>query len=98
MANPLLTLMTFPQRWNAAAQALEVRVAALPFTDPLSAIAAGEAAFADTDLEFQFRVVPSLANLPKSADAAAPITRAVIARPNRRALFEHLKERFDIQA
>ena len=97
MANPLLTLMTFPQRWNAAAQTLEVRIAALPFTDPLSAIAPGEAAFADTDLEFQFRIVASLANLPKSPDAAAPVAQAILARPNRRALLEHLRERFDIQ-
>jgi hypothetical protein len=88
--------MTFPQRWNAATNTIAVRVAALPFTDPLSLLAAGETAFADTDLAFQFRLIPSLLRLPQSADANAPLTRGPVARHHRRALFEHLNKRFNI--
>jgi hypothetical protein len=96
MANPLLSLMMFPQRWNPVTGTLQIRLAALPFTNPLAPLAAGEAAFADTDLSLQTRIIPSLAHLPKSADANPPVGLPAKLRPNRRALFEHLRARFKI--
>jgi hypothetical protein len=96
VANPLLTLMMFPQRWRPETGTLEIRVAALPFTDPLSPLVAGQPAFADTDLSLQVRVIPSLARLPQSADANPPMSLPPVARANRRALLEHLRERFRI--
>jgi len=94
--NPLLSLMMFPQRWKPGTGALDIRVAALPFTDPLSPLIGAEPAFGDTDLAFQARIIPSLKHLPKSADADPPLILPVSARLNRRALLEQLRARFKI--
>src|SRR5262245_39734414 len=88
--------MAFPQRWDPDAGLLGLRVAALPFTDPLAPLAAGQPAFADADLELDALLVPSLARLPRRVDARPPIGLPPRARPNRRALFEHLRARFEI--
>ena len=95
MADPLLTLMTFPQRWDPAGL-LELRIATMPFTDPLSPLEAGEPAFADTDLAMDVRVITSLSHLPKSADAGPPVSLALQPRPNRRALLKQVEARFRI--
>src|SRR6476619_2437831 len=95
MADPLLTLMMFPQRWDPAGR-LELRIAAMPFTDPLRPLAPGQAAFADTDLALDIRIIPSLSHLPRSADAAAPVLLPAQTRPNRRALLEQVEARFNI--
>jgi hypothetical protein len=88
--------MTFPQRWDPETNTLEIRIAALPFTNPLAPIAPGQPAFADADLLLQAAIVPSLAHLPKSAEAIAPKPLGAIARPNRRALLERLAKEFHI--
>src|SRR5262245_50154914 len=96
MANPLLTLMMFPQRWDPAAGRMEVRVAAMPFTDPLSPLAAGQPAFADTDLALDVRIIPNLVHLPKTVEANAPAPLAAQARPNPRALLGPVRAPFKI--
>jgi hypothetical protein len=96
MANPLLSLMMFPQHWDPVAAVLRIRIGAFPFTDPLSPLIAGQPAFADADLAFNARIIPSLAHLPASGDAAAPKALGNPPRPNRRALLEHAAARFSI--
>jgi hypothetical protein len=95
MDNPLLTLMLFPQRLIGAGT-LEVRVAALPFTNPLASLAPGQPAFGDTDLAFDLRIIPSLAAEPRPAAAQPPVALPAQARTNRHALLKHLQSRFKI--
>jgi hypothetical protein len=89
--------MLFPQHWDPVAAVLRIRIGAFPFTDPLSPSAAGQPAFVNADLAFDARIIPSLAHLPQSADAIAPEALGGLARPNRRALLEHLAVTFKIQ-
>jgi hypothetical protein len=95
MADPLLTLMMFPRRWDPAGR-LAICVAAMPFTNPLVPLSAGTAAFADTDLALDLRIIPSLLHLPRSADALAPISMPLQTRPNRSPLLKHAEARFRI--
>jgi hypothetical protein len=90
-----LTLLAFPQRWDGNGT-LELRVLALPRTNPLAPLDGASATFAATDLTLEARIVPKLGSLPKPAEALPGMPLELPARPLRQPLFELLRDRFEI--
>ncbi|MCA1972008.1 MAG: hypothetical protein LDL44_04150 [Caenispirillum sp.] len=76
-----LTLLTFPQAWDAAAGRMRVRYLCFPRVDPDVPLAPGGPSFADAALAFEARLVPSLARLPASGDVTAVIGGAAPGSP-----------------
>jgi hypothetical protein len=81
-----LNILTFPQQWDAPATPgvpgrMRVRYLCFPRMDPDVALAPGQPAFADAELAFEARVIPSFARLPDSADIVATIGGAAPGSP-----------------
>ncbi len=90
-----LNLLAFPQHWDGAA--LTVRFLCLPQNDPRAPLAAGALAFADADLRFEARLIPSLDHLPRAADAVAVGPLLLDEAPQQKAaLFAELAVQFKI--
>jgi hypothetical protein len=90
-----LTLLTFPQRWEAGT--LLVRFLCLPKGDPQAPLQAGEPSFAEANLVYKANLIPSLEHLPQAADATGVGPLVLDESPvNKAALFEVLRQRFTI--
>jgi hypothetical protein len=74
-----LSLLTFPNRWDGGA--IAINVLALPIGDPLAPLAPGEPAFADATLALEAQLIPSLDRLPAFADVTATIPLALTPPP-----------------
>ena len=66
-----LTLLAFPQLWDADAGTLRLRFLCVPLRGPLTALAAGLPNFADANLSFEARLIGSLDHVPRAADVIA---------------------------
>ena len=92
-----LNLLTFPQRWDAAARELVVRVLCLPVGNPRDALGAGQPAFAAADLRFEAHLIGNLDHVPRAADATPSGLLALLQPPLQKALvFEQLGLQFEI--
>lgn len=90
-----LSLLCFPQHWEAGT--LELRVVCLPRGNPmLSLIGSGSPAFKDAELQLEAKIIPSLDRLPNPADGTATIALSTPHPPNAAALFGSLAAQFDI--
>lgn len=99
IASAPLNLLAFPQRWDGTAKTLRVRFLCLPRGNPLDKLGTNLPTFAEADLKFQARLIGSLANLPRSADAQS--TAELVLEPSptaatRKQLFEKLKAQITI--
>src|SRR5262247_2414791 len=91
-----LTLLPFPQRWEAGA--LRVRFLCLPKGDPEAPLA-GEPSFATANLAFEARVIGGLSHTPLSADTTRIGPLVLDNRPvNKAAVLNELTRHFRIVA
>lgn len=92
-----LTLLTFPQHWDADAGTLRLRFLCVPSRGPLAALAAGLPNFADANLRFEARLIDSLDHVPRAADVVAtlPLTLEAPAL-QKAALFDELARQIEI--
>ncbi len=97
-----LSILSFPQRWNAAAGRLDLRILLLPRGNPLDPLLTAVApepeqpAFADAGLTFELRFIPGLDSLPEPAAVELTQTQAGLTPTGLRELYEALAERFPI--
>ena len=92
-----LTLLAFPQLWDADAGTLRLRFLCVPLRGPLTALAAGLPSFADANLSFEARLIGSLDHVPRAADVIASRPLNLEALPlQKAALFAELARQIDI--
>src|SRR5712692_1531164 len=95
MANPTLSLLAFPQRWDGTK--LTVNVLVVPAIDPTAPnqVAPATPAFAKAKLVLDAKLIPSLDNLPDVTDAATKsFGLGVSPPPSAATLFNQLKASF----
>jgi hypothetical protein len=76
-----LTLLAFPQLWDADAGTLRLRFLCVPLRGPLTALGAGLPNFADANLSFEARLIGSLDHVPRAADVVASLPLNLEAPP-----------------
>jgi hypothetical protein len=105
MASPdwKLSILTFPQFWDAAARRLDLRALVLPRDNPLHGIVvpvplapSDPPAFADAKLSFAIQFIPDLEHLPDPANVRLSQTVSDKTPPGLRALYEELALRFPL--
>jgi hypothetical protein len=92
-----LTLLAFPQHWDADAGALRLRFLCVPSGGPLAPLAAGLPSFAAAALSFEAHLIDGLVNVPRAAEVAAKLP-LVLDRPalQKAALFDELARQLTI--
>lgn len=86
-----LTLLAFPQHWDAEAGLLRLRWLCVPSLGPLTPLGAGLPSFADANLQFEACLIGGLAHLPRSADVGLRLPLVPAAPPlQKAALFAEL--------
>ncbi len=104
MASPdwKLSILSFPQRWDAAAGRLELRVLVLPRGNPLEPLITTipsepeQPAFVETELTFELRFIAGLDALPDPAAVDITQTKAGLTPTGLRDLYEALTDLFPI--
>jgi hypothetical protein len=92
-----LTLLAFPQQWDADMGTLRLRFLCVPLRGPLTPLAAGVPNFADANLSFEARLIGSLDHVPRSADVVASPSLNLEAPPlQKAALYAELALQIDI--
>jgi hypothetical protein len=92
-----LTLLAFPQLWDADAGTLRLRFLCVPLRGPLTALGAGLPSFAEANLSFEARLIGSLDHVPRAADVIASLPLNLEAPPLQKvALFAELARQIDI--
>ena len=92
-----LTLLAFPQQWDADAGTLRLRFLCVPLRGPLTPLAAGLPNFADANLSFEARLIGSLDHVPRSADVVSSLSLNLEAPPlQKAALYAELALQIDI--
>ena len=97
-----LSVLTFPQFWDNVARRIDLRAVVLPRNNPLEQLLTGippasdEPAFADAELTFDIRFIPSLERLPDPAGVQFSQTVSGKTPPDLRVLYEDLADRFPL--
>src|SRR5580765_4783951 len=92
-----LTLLAFPQLWDADTGTLRLRFLCVPLRGPLTALGVGLPNFADANLSFEARLIGSLDHVPRAGDVVASLPLNLEAPPSRKsALFAELARQIDI--
>src|SRR4029077_12982725 len=105
MASPdwKLSILTFPQFWDATARRLDLRALVLPRNNPLQGLVvpvplapSDPPAFADAKLTFAIQFIPDLEHLPDPANVRLSQTVSDKTPPGLRALCKELALRFPL--
>jgi hypothetical protein len=105
MASPdwKLSILTFPQFWDATARRLDLRALVLPRNNPLQGLVvpvplapSDPPAFADAKLTFAIQFIPDLEHLPDPANVRLSQTVSDKTPPGLRALYKELALRFPL--
>ena len=105
MASPdwKLSILTFPQFWDAAARRLALRALVLPRNNPLQGLVvpvplapSDPPAVADAKLTFAIQFIPDLSQLPAPANVQLSQTVSDQTPPGLRALYEELALQFPL--
>ncbi|UVF22238.1 hypothetical protein HPT29_026510 (plasmid) [Microvirga terrae] len=94
IADTRLVVLPFPQHWDGGRLFLNVLVGA--FGHPLQPLIPGEPAFADAQIKFVAKLIPSLDRLPTPADVTAEPALVVADPADKKELFQTLATRFSI--
>ena len=97
-----LSILAFPQHWDAAARRIRLRALVLPRVSPLEPLwpaarsAPDQPAFVDASLTLQMRFLPGLGTLPDASAAPLAVNAPDRTPPGLRALYESLAALFPI--
>jgi len=92
-----LTLLTLPQRWDAAAGVMRLRVLVAPRGNPLEPLMPGAPAFAKGKLVLNAQIIPDLTGMPDPANVTASLPMNVTP-PSAEALYNALAAKFTISS
>ena len=98
-----LSILTFPQFWDAAARRLDLRALVLPRDNPLQGLVvpvplapSDPPAFADAKLTLAIQFIPDLSQLPDPANVRLSQTVSGQTPPGLRALYDELALQFPL--
>jgi hypothetical protein len=93
-----LTFLTLPQRWDAAAGTLGLRVLVAPRGNPLEPLVPSAPTFAKGKLVLNAQIIPDLTGMPDPANVTASRPMNVTPPPSAEALYNALAARFTISS